>query len=236
MCRRRLSPEEQRHVLDRLNAAEAFEKFLHTRYVGQKRFGLEGAESTIVLLDAVLSEAATEGLEAAVMGMAHRGRLNVLANIVGKSYREIFREFEGDLDPESVQGSGDVKYHKGASGVFVEPPGPIRSRCRWRRTRRTSKPSTRSSSAWCVPVRTACGRQHPFGVLSLARARRRSICRTGGRGRDPRAVPARRLPDRRDDPCGHKQPARLHDRTCIGSVVCVPDRRRARSSRPRSST
>ena len=111
-----LNLEEQRHILDRLNAAEVFERFLHTRYVGQKRFGLEGAESTIVLLDALLDAAAGSGVAEVVMGMAHRGRLNVLANIVGKSYREIFEEFEGNLDPESVQGSGDVKYHKGARG------------------------------------------------------------------------------------------------------------------------
>jgi 2-oxoglutarate decarboxylase len=121
--RTELTVEEQRHVLDRLNAAEAFERFLHTRYVGQKRFGLEGAESTIVLLDTLLSEAARSGLDGAVIGMAHRGRLNVLANIVGKSYGEIFREFEGDLDPETVQGSGDVKYHKGAVGVFQAKDG-----------------------------------------------------------------------------------------------------------------
>ena len=113
-----LNLDEQRHILDRLNAAEVFERFLHTRYVGQKRFGLEGAESTIVLLDALLDTAAGSGVVEVVMGMAHRGRLNVLANIVGKSYKEIFEEFEGNLDPESVQGSGDVKYHKGASGVF----------------------------------------------------------------------------------------------------------------------
>ena len=118
-----LDPAEQRHILDRLNAAEAFERFLHTRYVGQKRFGLEGAESTIVVLDAVLEEGAQAGTTEAVLGMAHRGRLNVLANIVGKSYGEIFREFEGDLDPESVQGSGDVKYHKGATGKFVARSG-----------------------------------------------------------------------------------------------------------------
>ena len=116
-------PEEQHHVLERLNAAEAFERFLHTRYVGQKRFGLEGAESAIPLLDAILDEAAKDGIEEAVLGMAHRGRLNVLANIVGKSYREIFAEFEGNLDPESVQGSGDVKYHKGASGKFAARSG-----------------------------------------------------------------------------------------------------------------
>ncbi len=117
------SPDEQRHILDRLNAAEVFERFLHSRYVGQKRFGLEGAESAIVLLDTILQEAAAEELHEAVMGMAHRGRLNVLANIVGKSYGEIFEEFEGNLDPESVQGSGDVKYHKGAAGNFVAVSG-----------------------------------------------------------------------------------------------------------------
>ncbi len=113
-----LKPDEQRHILDRLNAAEVFERFLHTRYVGQKRFGLEGAESAIVLLDALLDAAAGSAVAEVVMGTAHRGRLNVLANIVGKSYREIFEEFEGNLDPESVQGSGDVKYHKGARGTF----------------------------------------------------------------------------------------------------------------------
>jgi 2-oxoglutarate decarboxylase len=118
-----VTAEEQWHVLERLIAAEVFERFLHTRYVGQKRFGLEGAESAIVLLDALLDEAAKAGTAEVVMGMAHRGRLNVLANIVGKSYREIFEEFEGNLDPESVQGSGDVKYHKGAVGTFVGRSG-----------------------------------------------------------------------------------------------------------------
>jgi multifunctional 2-oxoglutarate metabolism enzyme len=118
-----ISSDEQRHVLGRLNAAEVFERFLHTRYVGQKRFGLEGAESTIVLLDTLLDEAVKVGTAEVVMGLAHRGRLNVLANIVGKSYREIFEEFEGNLDPESVQGSGDVKYHKGAVGKFTGRSG-----------------------------------------------------------------------------------------------------------------
>jgi multifunctional 2-oxoglutarate metabolism enzyme len=118
-----LRPEEQRHILGRLNAAEVFERFLHSRYVGQKRFGLEGAESAIVLLDTILDEAVHDDLHEAVMGMAHRGRLNVLANIVGKSYGEIFEEFEGNLDPDSVQGSGDVKYHKGAVGTFVARNG-----------------------------------------------------------------------------------------------------------------
>jgi 2-oxoglutarate dehydrogenase E1 component len=115
--------DQQRRVLEALNEAEVFERFLHSRYVGQKRFGLEGGESTIVALQTILDVAADEGVREAVIGMAHRGRLNVLANVVGKSYSDIFSEFEGNLDPESVQGSGDVKYHKGARGIFKNPRG-----------------------------------------------------------------------------------------------------------------
>jgi 2-oxoglutarate dehydrogenase E1 component len=117
------SKEDQRRILERLNAAEAFEKFLATKYVGTKRFGLEGAESAIPILDAILSAAADLRLDGAVLGMAHRGRLNVLANIIGKSYDQIFREFEGYVDPSSVQGSGDVKYHLGAVGKYESPTG-----------------------------------------------------------------------------------------------------------------
>ncbi|EGX61459.1 alpha-ketoglutarate decarboxylase [Streptomyces zinciresistens K42] len=111
--------EEQLRILRRLNAAEAFETFLQTKYVGQKRFSLEGGESVIPLLDAVIDSAAESRLDEVVVGMAHRGRLNVLANIVGKSYAQIFREFEGNLDPKSMHGSGDVKYHLGAEGTFT---------------------------------------------------------------------------------------------------------------------
>jgi 2-oxoglutarate dehydrogenase E1 component len=111
--------EEQLRILRRLNASEAFETFLQTKYVGQKRFSLEGGESVIPLLDAVLDEASGAALDEAVVGMAHRGRLNVLANVVGKSYAQIFREFEGNLDPKSSQGSGDVKYHLGTEGTFT---------------------------------------------------------------------------------------------------------------------
>ena len=113
----------QLHVLKRLNAAEAFENFLQTKFVGQKRFSLEGGESVIPMLDAVLQGSAKAGLEEVVIGMAHRGRLNVLANIVGKSYGQIFREFEGNIDPRTVQGSGDVKYHLGAEGTFTATDG-----------------------------------------------------------------------------------------------------------------
>ncbi|HEY3088726.1 MAG TPA: multifunctional oxoglutarate decarboxylase/oxoglutarate dehydrogenase thiamine pyrophosphate-binding subunit/dihydrolipoyllysine-residue succinyltransferase subunit [Jatrophihabitantaceae bacterium] len=113
----------QLHILGRLNVAEAFETFLQTKYVGQKRFSLEGAETVIPLLDAVLSRAADQALEEAVIGMPHRGRLNVLAHIVGKPYAKIFTEFEGNMDPSTAQGSGDVKYHLGARGTFQAPSG-----------------------------------------------------------------------------------------------------------------
>ncbi len=115
----RADHDEQLRILSRLNVAEAFEMFLQTKFVGQRRFSLEGAESLIPLLDAVLTEAAANSLHEAVIGMAHRGRLNVLANIVGKSYAQIFQEFEGNLDPATTHGSGDVKYHLGAEGKYV---------------------------------------------------------------------------------------------------------------------
>jgi 2-oxoglutarate decarboxylase len=115
--------DEQLRILSRLNVAEAFEMFLQTKYVGQRRFSLEGAESLIPLLDAVFTEAAQNSLEEAAIGMTHRGRLNVLANIVGKSYAQIFQEFEGNLDPRTAHGSGDVKYHLGADGDFVAADG-----------------------------------------------------------------------------------------------------------------
>ena len=114
----RPDPAEQLHVLERLNAAEAFENFLQTKYVGQKRFSLEGGESAIPILDEILQGAAEDALDEVVIGMPHRGRLNVLANIVGKSYGQIFREFEGNVDPKTAHGSGDVKYHLGADGIF----------------------------------------------------------------------------------------------------------------------
>ncbi len=113
----KLDDAVRRRILNRLIQAEEFEHFLQTRFVGQKRYGLEGLESTIVTLDELLERGANEGVHEAVIGMAHRGRLNVLANVVGKSMAQVFSEFEGEPDPESVQGSGDVKYHLGASGV-----------------------------------------------------------------------------------------------------------------------
>ncbi|MGK0741019.1 multifunctional oxoglutarate decarboxylase/oxoglutarate dehydrogenase thiamine pyrophosphate-binding subunit/dihydrolipoyllysine-residue succinyltransferase subunit [Leucobacter sp. Z1108] len=113
--------DEQMRILEKLNEAEAFETFLQTKYVGQKRFSLEGGESVIPLLDAMLIDAAEDGVDSVDMGMAHRGRLNVLSNIAGKTYGQIFREFEGTQSAKG--GSGDVKYHLGTSGVFTAPNG-----------------------------------------------------------------------------------------------------------------
>ena len=111
---------EQKYILSKLNAAEAFETFLQTKYVGQKRFSLEGAETVIPMMDAAIDQAAEHALDEVVIGMPHRGRLNVLANIVGKPYSQIFTEFEGNLNPSQAHGSGDVKYHLGASGTYFQ--------------------------------------------------------------------------------------------------------------------
>jgi len=120
-----ITSEERRRILHKLNEAEAFEAFLHTKYVGQKRFGLEGAESLIPLLDSVLTSAAEAKMESAVIGMAHRGRLNVLANIIGKPPARIFRELDGDLLPGMEGGADDVKYHLGAKGTYETPVAPL---------------------------------------------------------------------------------------------------------------
>jgi len=115
--------DAQLRILSKLNQAEAFETFLQTKYVGQKRFSLEGAESAVSMVDEILQAATEESLDEVAIAMAHRGRLNVLANIAGKTYGQIFREFEGTQDVSSVQGSGDVKYHLGTEGVYTSPSG-----------------------------------------------------------------------------------------------------------------
>ncbi|CAH1001818.1 2-oxoglutarate dehydrogenase E1 component [Neolewinella maritima] len=112
-----LSIDDKRHILEVLNDAVGFEDFLKIKYPAQKRFGLEGGEAAIVGLDTIISEAARDGVDEVVIGMAHRGRLNVLANIMGKSYESIFQEFEG-ITPDNIKGDGDVKYHMGYSSLI----------------------------------------------------------------------------------------------------------------------
>ena len=110
-----VSLDQKRRILQKLNEGVIFEKFLHTKYVGQKRFSLEGGETTIAALDAIITVAADNNVKEVVIGMAHRGRLNILANILGKTYEQIFSEFEGTSVPDTTMGSGDVKYHLGFS-------------------------------------------------------------------------------------------------------------------------
>ena len=120
-----LSDEERLYILERLTSAEGIERYLHTRYVGQKRFSLEGGESLIPALDDIIQQGGQSGIEEIVIGMAHRGRINVLVNILGKSPEELFEEFEGNYDVEELKGSGDVKYHKGFSADLKTPGGNV---------------------------------------------------------------------------------------------------------------
>lgn len=115
--------EKKKRILEKLNEGVIFEKFLHTKYIGQKRFSLEGGESSIAALDTIINNAAETGVKEVVIGMAHRGRLNVLANILKKTYEQIFSEFEGNMNPDTTMGSGDVKYHLGFRSNITTPSG-----------------------------------------------------------------------------------------------------------------
>ena len=118
-----ISLNKKKRILEKLNQGVIFEKFLHTKYIGQKRFSLEGGETTIAALDAIINTSANLGVKEVVIGMAHRGRLNVLANIMGKTYEQIFSEFEGTAIPDQTMGSGDVKYHMGYGSELETPDG-----------------------------------------------------------------------------------------------------------------
>ncbi len=117
--------EQKKRILSKLNEAVVFENFLHTKYLGQKRFSLEGGETTIPALDAIINKGASLGVEEVMIGMAHRGRLNVLANIMGKTYEQIFTEFEGTAEPDLTMGDGDVKYHMGFSSEITCEGGNV---------------------------------------------------------------------------------------------------------------
>ncbi len=119
------SADDKRMILERLTAAEGMERYLHTKYVGQKRFSLEGGETLIPMIDDLIQKAGSEGIQELVVGMAHRGRINVLVNVLGKSPESLFSEFEGRYDPDSLRGSGDVKYHMGFSADMRTPGGNV---------------------------------------------------------------------------------------------------------------
>ena len=120
-----MAKDERLWLLEQLTAAEGIERYLHTRFVGQKRFGLEGGESLIPMLDDLIQQGGRSGVKELVIGMAHRGRINVLVNVLGKSPEELFEEFEGNVDPADMKGSGDVKYHKGYSADMKTAGGNV---------------------------------------------------------------------------------------------------------------
>ena len=225
-------------ILASLNAAEAFERFLHTKYLGQKRFSLEGArDADPDARSSCSTKRPTPAMEEVVMGMSHRGRLNVLANVVGKSYGQIFREFEGELDPNVPQGSGDVKYHVGATGKHTAPLGQDRSSLTLAANpshleavdpvvegmvaRQAGPRRRRPRTRRCCPV------LHP---------RRRRVRGPGRRRRDAEPLGAAGLRRRRHGARRRQQPGRLHDAARLRAArPCTPPTS-PRRCRRRSST
>ena len=231
-----LDRETRLRILRSLIAAEEFEHFLHSRFVGQKRFALEGGETALAILEEILERAAADNVHEIVIGMAHRGRLNMLANVVGKDVKQIFSEFEGDIDPASTQGSGDVKYHLGATRrahrlddgreivVSVSP-----------------NPSHLEAVDPVVegivrPKQDRLGDTARERVIPRADPRRRGFRRPGRGGRDAQPLAARRLLHRRHHPPHHQQPDRLHHaarRIALHAVLHRRGARRAGAHLPR---
>ena len=204
-----LKTAERANILRQLLSADAFEEFLQVRYVGQKRFSLEGAGTLIPMLDVMIEEAGAMGVEVIVIGMSHRGRLNVLANIMGKPLESMFSEFEASFAPEDGYGHGDVKYHLGFSCRHRTRGGhPVHLDLRF----------NPSHLEFVNPV--VMGSLHARQDLAGDRARERGIpvlihgdaafAGGGDRARDPGDGPAARLCDRRHHPHHRQQPDRLH--------------------------
>ena len=203
------TPEGKQSILTKVVQAEQWEKFLARKYVGTKRFGLDGGESMVPALEAVIKYGGQYGVDSMVVGMAHRGRLNVLANVMGKPYRAIFSEFAGGAaNPEDVGGSGDVKYHLGTSSDRefdgIKRPSQPRAQSQPSRSGRSGR--ARQGQGPAGRARRRRGRQRAAG----AAPRRRRLRRAGDRRRMPRLLRHSRLLDRRLPPFHHQQPGRLH--------------------------
>ncbi len=220
-----LPPGEKLRVLEKLCAAELFERFLHTKFIGQKRFSLEGAESLIPLLDTVVEDAPSHGVREIVIGMAHRGRLNVLANILGKSLASIFSEFEDIEDAEAPFGSGDVKYHKGYSTDRTTRSG---GRVHLSLTAQPVAPRGGGPGRRGPRAREAGARRRSQGPPPPAAPdpRRRRLRRPGHRRRDAEPLAPERLLDRRHGPRRREQPDRLHHDAPGGALDALLHRRR----------
>ena len=207
------APEPDRaRILELLIKAEVFEQVLQTRYLGTKRYSLEGEAALLPLLDAILNAAAEQGAEKAMLAMSHRGRLNVMVNIVGRTAAEVFARFE-DVDPRSILGGGDVKYHMGATGDFHCRRTAAKLRCIWFRTPAISKRSIRWS--WAARARSRCGagQEGRRQVIRHHDARRRGVRRTGNLGRDAEYGGSAGLHGRRIGAHHRQQSDRLHDRS-----------------------
>ena len=220
-----LDPQTKLRALQRVIEAEEFERFLHTRFIGHKRFSLEGGESAIAILDEILDRAAAMNVHEAVIGMAHRGRLNVLANIVGKSMVQVFSEFEG-IDPDSTQGSGDVKYHLGASGVRKSSSG------REIVVSVAFNPSHLEAVDPVVeglvrPKQDRLGRHRARARDSHSDSRRRRFRRTRRGGGDAESFATGRLHHRRHHPPGDQQPDRIHHQSERSALHALFHRRGA---------
>ena len=195
-------------VLRDLINSEEFEHFLHSRFIGQKRFALEGGEAAIAILEAILRRAANHDVQEAIIGMSHRGRLNLLANALGIDVKWIFSEFEG-VDPSSVQGSGDVKYHLGGLGMRKFENG------RELKISVAPNPSHLEAVDPVVegitrPKQDAAGDVNRERIIPLLLARRCRFRRTRRSGRNAQSRRARRLFHGRHHPSDHQQPDRLH--------------------------
>ena len=221
----------------KLVEAESFEKFLHAKYVGHKRFSLEGGEAAIPLLDAAPRPGRrVRASSEVVIGMSHRGRLTVLTTIVGKPVSQIFAEFEDVLDPQSIQGSGDVKYHLGAVGAH-EAPGRDPSHGRPRaepEPPRGRRPGRRGDGPREAGARSATRRAS--GSCPILLHGDAAFAGQGVVAETLNMSPARRLPDGRDDPRRREQPDRLHDEPEGRALLAVLHRRREDGPGARSST
>ena len=204
-----LDREQRVRIMRNLVAAEEFEHFLHARFVGQKRFALEGGETALAIIEELVERAAEHNVHEIVVGMAHRGRLNILVNAVGKDVKQIFSEFEGAIDPASTQGSGDVKYHLGATSVRKTDSG------REIVVSVSPNPSHLEAVDPVVegivrPKQDRSGRQEPRTRDPAAGSWRCRVRRPGCRGRNPEPLAVGRLFDGRHHPPHHQQPDRVH--------------------------
>ena len=232
---RRFSADEKKNILWQLTAAEGLERYLHTKYVGQKRFSLEGGDSLIPLLDELVQQGGSAGIEETIIGMAHRGRLNVLVNLLGKSPKDLFSEFEGHYDPRPIARLGRRQV---SQGIFGGPQDRLRQRARRARLQSLA-PRDRQCGGRGLGARAPGAPRRPQGRQGAggADSRRRGVRRAGRHHGDAAAVAGARLLHRRHDPHHHQQPGRLHhQRSARCALDAVLLRRGEDGARRRSST